>query len=250
MKIKLEAVKNIIAVVSGKGGVGKSTFAFFTATLLGRKNLKIGLLDADIYGPSVPHLMNIHEKPALQDKKFIPFEKGGIKAMSMGFLLDPHTPLVWRGPMVQTAVKQLFQDVAWGDLDTLIVDMPPGTGDAHLTLAQSIPLTGVIIITTPQEIACLDAAKCLKMYQALHIPVLGVVENMKEFTCPCCHSSVPIFQGNGGQMLASHYEIPYLGSIPLDPHIVTCTQKAMDLHQVNPKTHQAYTQIIEKVWGN
>ncbi|MEI8320582.1 MAG: Mrp/NBP35 family ATP-binding protein [Alphaproteobacteria bacterium] len=217
MKLEFPSIKNIIAVVSGKGGVGKSTIAFTLANLLVKDGLKVGLLDGDIYGPSVPKLMGIEDKPKIQDKKFVPLEKDGLKAMSMGFLLEKTNPVVWRGPMVQTAVKQLFQDVAWGDLDWLVVDMPPGTGDAHLTLAQSIPLMGVIVITTPQELAAQDAAKCLEMYRMLKIPILGVVDNMKGVACPCCQENFEIFPGRGGEDLAEHFQVPYLGAVPLDP---------------------------------
>lgn len=246
MKISLPQIPYIIAIVSGKGGVGKSTFSFILSSLLALKKAKIGLLDADIYGPSIPKMLNITDKPTLKDKKFIPFEKNNLKAMSIGFLIDAGTPLIWRGPMVQTAIKQLFQDVDWGSLDLLVVDMPPGTGDAHLTLAQSIPLIGVIVITTPQEIAALDAAKSLQMYQKMQVPILGVVENMKCFICPCCKNITELFPGNAGKELSTRYSVPYLGSIPFDPCLTATIESDRPLSLPQP-IQDAYLSIMEKL---
>ncbi len=219
-KLSLPHLKKIVAIASGKGGVGKSTIAFNLAVGLAKKGLKVGLLDADIYGPSLPKLLGLTGPAQVKDQKFIPFENHGIKAMSMGFLINEEMPVIWRGPMVMTAVKQLFKDVAWGELDVLLVDMPPGTGDAHLTLCQSIPLDGVVIVSTPQEMAWIDAFKALTMFQKLHIPILGIIENMSRFECGHCHHVTDIFKEGGAETAAKKLGIPFLGSVPLDPLIM------------------------------
>jgi ATP-binding protein involved in chromosome partitioning len=219
-KLVLPHLKKIIAVASGKGGVGKSTIAFNLAVGLAKQGLKVGLLDADIYGPSLPKLLGLTGPAQVKDQKFVPFEKYGIKAMSMGFLINEEMPVIWRGPMVMTAIKQLFKDVAWGELDVLLVDMPPGTGDAHLTLCQFIPLDGVIIVSTPQEMAWIDAFKALTMFQKLQIPILGIIENMSGFECAHCHHTTPIFKEGGAEAAAKKLGIPFLGSVPLDPAIM------------------------------
>lgn len=218
-KIELPQIKNVIAVASGKGGVGKSTTALNLALALKEKELKVGLMDGDIYGPSVPKMINVHEKPQMQNGQFLPIQKMGIHLISMGLLIDPSQPLVWRGPMVQTAIKQLLRDVAWGELDVLIIDMPPGTGDIHLTIAQSCPLTGVIIVTTPQDLALIDAIKGLEMFRKMGIPILGIIENMSLYQCPNCNHLVPIFGNGGAKELSKNLGIPFLGSIPLDMDI-------------------------------
>ncbi len=219
-KLSLPHLKKIIAVASGKGGVGKSTIAFNLAVGLAQKGLKVGLLDGDIYGPSLPKLLGLTGPAKVQDHQFIPFEKYGIKAMSMGFLINEEMPVIWRGPMVMTAIKQLFKDVAWGELDVLLVDMPPGTGDAHLTMCQSISLDGVVIVSTPQDLAWIDAFKVLAMFQKLHIPILGIIENMSGFECGHCHHLTDIFKEGGAKSAAEKLGIPFLGSVPLDPKIV------------------------------
>lgn len=215
-QISLPNVKNIIAVGSGKGGVGKSTVAANLAAALAKTGAKVGLLDADVYGPSVPSLMGIHEGVRAEDQKLIPNEAHGVKLMSLGFMADPSRPVVWRGPMVGQAVKQMLNDVDWGDLDYLLVDLPPGTGDAPLTLIQSIPVSGVVVVTTPQDVALGIATKALQMFRNLRVPVLGIVENMSGFTCPHCGESTDVFSHGGGKDASSGLNVPFLGEIPLD----------------------------------
>lgn len=211
-KITLPSVKKIIAVASGKGGVGKSTVAVNIACTLAEKGFKVGIIDLDIYGPSLHLLLGIDTKPALKNNKIVPIEKYGMHCISMGFMMDKDIPVIWRGPMVQSAVKQLFQDVLWPDLDFLIADLPPGTGDVQLTLAQSIPLTGAIIVTTPQDLALADAMKGLEMFKKMNVPILGLVENMSHFECPHCHESLDIF----GQASYLESQVSVMGKIPLE----------------------------------
>lgn len=213
----LPGVKNIIAVASGKGGVGKSTCSVNIALALAAEGASVGLLDADIYGPSQPRMLGITGKPKSADgKKMDPMENFGIKAMSIGFLIDEETPMIWRGPMVTQALEQLLKDTNWGDLDYLIVDMPPGTGDTQLTLAQKVPVTGAVIVTTPQDIALLDARKAYKMFEKVEIPVLGVVENMSVHICSSCGHEEHIFGTGGGKRMAEQYGVDALGDVPLD----------------------------------
>jgi ATP-binding protein involved in chromosome partitioning len=226
-KLSLPHLKKIIAIISGKGGVGKSTISFNLAVGLAQKGLSVGLLDADIYGPSLPKLLGLMGPAKIENQQFIPFEKYGIKAMSMGFLINEEMPVIWRGPMIMTAVKQLFKDVAWGGLDILIVDMPPGTGDAHLTLCQSIPLDGVVIVSTPQDLAWIDAFKALMMFQKLQIPILGVIENMSGFECAHCHHITDIFKEGGTKSASEKLRVPFLGSVPLDPVIVQNSDRGL-----------------------
>jgi ATP-binding protein involved in chromosome partitioning len=211
----LPGVRNTVAIASGKGGVGKSTVAANLAVALAQTGAKVGLLDADIYGPSIPTLMGTQQKPLFDGKQLIPVEAHGVKLMSLGFLMDDNSPVIWRGPLVASAVRQLLSDVDWGDLDYLLIDLPPGTGDAQLTLAQSIPLTGVAIVTTPQDVALHIATKALEMFQRLHVPVLGILENMSFFVCPSCGHESHIFAHGGGEAAAQRLRVPYLGSIPL-----------------------------------
>jgi ATP-binding protein involved in chromosome partitioning len=208
-------VKSIIAVASGKGGVGKSTVAVNLALGLAALGLKTGLLDADIYGPSVPRLLDIKEKPRSDGKKLSPIEKFGLKAMSIGFLVDEDKPMIWRGPMVQSAITQMLGDVEWAPLDVLVVDMPPGTGDAQLTLAQRVPLKGAIIVSTPQDLALIDARKGLAMFRKTEVPVLGIVENMSMFICPNCGHETHIFGHGGARETAAQLGVDFLGEIPL-----------------------------------
>jgi ATP-binding protein involved in chromosome partitioning len=212
-------VKSIIAVASGKGGVGKSTVAVNLALGLTALGLKVGLLDADIYGPSVPRLLAITEKPRSDGKKLFPIEKFGLKAMSIGFLVDEDKPMIWRGPMVQSAITQMLGDVQWAPLDVLVVDMPPGTGDAQLTLAQRVPLKGAIIVSTPQDLALIDARKGLNMFRKTEVPVLGIVENMSVFICPNCGHESHIFGHGGARATARDLNCDFLGEIPLVPSI-------------------------------
>jgi ATP-binding protein involved in chromosome partitioning len=216
----LPNVENIIAVASGKGGVGKSTVAVNLAAGLADLGARVGLFDADIYGPNVPRMVDADEQPAATpDEEIIPPEQYGMKLMSMDFLLGEDDPVIWRGPMVHKVLTQLWEDVAWGHLDYMVVDLPPGTGDTQLTLLQSVPVSGAVIVTTPQEVALDDARKGLEMFGEHETPVLGIVENMSSFHCPDCGSEHPIFGEGGGRDLAEAVDMPFLGSIPIDPAI-------------------------------
>jgi len=217
----LPGIRNVIAVASGKGGVGKSTTAVNLALGLALDGARVGLLDADIYGPSQPRMMGLQgERPASRDgKRLEPLEAHGVKVMSIGFLIEEEQPMVWRGPMVTQALTQLLGDTNWGELDYLVVDMPPGTGDIQLTLAQRVPVSGAVIVTTPQDIALLDARKGLRMFQKVAIPVLGVVENMSTHVCSKCGHEEPIFGAGGGARMAAQYGVSLLGALPLDIRI-------------------------------
>jgi ATP-binding protein involved in chromosome partitioning len=213
---EIPGVAAVIAVASGKGGVGKSTTAVNLALGLRDLGLRVGLLDADIYGPSVPRLTGIHEKPELTDeRKMIPLQRFGLSIMSIGFLVEEDTAMIWRGPMVMSAINQMLRDVAWGTLDVLVVDMPPGTGDAQLTLAQNVPLKGAIIISTPQDLSLIDARRGLAMFRKVNVPVLGIIENMSYFQCPHCGSRSDIFGHGGARHEAERLGVPFLGEIPL-----------------------------------
>jgi len=208
-------VANIIAVASGKGGVGKSTVAVNFALALKEQGLRVGILDADIYGPSMPRLLGLKGEPQQVADKLAPMEAYGVKAMSMGFLVDEETPMIWRGPMVMSALSQMLKDVAWGELDVLVVDMPPGTGDAQLTMAQQVPLAGAVIVSTPQDLALIDARKGLNMFRKVNVPVLGLVENMSAFVCPHCGERSDIFGHGGAKAEAARLGVPFLGEVPL-----------------------------------
>ncbi|MGB9429326.1 MAG: iron-sulfur cluster carrier protein ApbC [Gammaproteobacteria bacterium] len=213
----LAGVKNIIAVASGKGGVGKSTVAVNLALALAADGARVGILDADIYGPSQPRMLGLKGRPSTKDgKRIVPMIGHGIQCMSVGFLVDEETPMVWRGPMVTQALMQLIGDTDWQDVDYMIVDMPPGTGDIQLTLSQRVPVSGAVIVTTPQEIALLDARKGLKMFQKVEVGILGIVENMSTHVCSNCGHEEHIFGAGGGERLAAQYGVPFLGSLPLD----------------------------------
>lgn len=213
----LSNVRNVIAVGSGKGGVGKSTTAVNLALALAAEGAAVGVLDADIYGPSVPMMLGIEGRPESPDGKSIePMRAHGVEAMSIGLLVDQDTPMIWRGPMATGALTQLLNDTRWGDLDYLIVDLPPGTGDIQLTMAQKIPVAGAVIVTTPQEIATLDARKALKMFEKVEVPVLGLVENMAVHVCSNCGHAEHVFGSGGGQKMAGTYGVPMLGSLPLE----------------------------------
>src|SRR3954453_3481434 len=213
---EIPGVAAVIAVASGKGGVGKSTTALNLALGLRDLGLRVGLLDADIYGPSVPRLTGLREKPQLNDeRKMIPLRRFGLAVMSIGFLVEEDTAMIWRGPMVMSAITQMLRDVAWGTLDILVVDMPPGTGDAQLTLAQNVPLKGAIIISTPQDLSLIDARRGLAMFKKVNVPVLGIVENMSYFQCPHCGTRSDIFGHGGARLEAERLGVPFLGEVPL-----------------------------------
>ncbi len=216
----IDNVKNIIAVASGKGGVGKSTTAVNLALALSAEGARVGILDADIYGPSQPRMLGITGRPeSIDGNSLEPMNSYHLQAMSIGFLIDEETPMIWRGPMVTQALEQLLNDTNWSDLDYLVIDLPPGTGDTQLTLAQKVPVSGAVIVTTPQDIALLDARKGLKMFQKVEVPVLGIVENMSIHICSQCGHEEHIFGSGGGQSMAAQYGIDLLGSLPLDIHI-------------------------------
>jgi len=219
----MPGVKNTIAVASGKGGVGKSTVAVNLAISLAKDGAKVGIIDADIYGPSIPLMLGVNNKTGLhqdpETKKLVPLESYGIKLISIGFMIDDDNPVIWRGPMASGALKQFMTDVNWGDLDYLIYDLPPGTGDIQLTLVQTIPLTGAVIVTTPQEVSLIDAKKGLKMFERVNVPVFGIVENMSYFIAPDTGKKYDIFGSGGGEKLATELNSKLLGSIPIDPRI-------------------------------
>ena len=212
--------QHVIAVGSGKGGVGKSTVAVNLAASLAQQGALVGLLDADIHGPNIPKMMGVHEVPKqAADRRMLPLEHHGVKLMSIGFLPGGNKPVIWRGPLIGKIIKQFLQQVVWGDLDYLIVDLPPGTGDAQITLCQSVSLTGGIIVSTPQDVALEDALRGLEMFRTLEVPILGLVENMSYFLCPHCQERTDIFAHGGTRQAAARYQVPFLGEIPLEPKI-------------------------------
>ena len=241
--------KFTIAISSAKGGVGKSTFATNLALALKQIGCKVGLLDADIYGPSIPKMFNIDEKPKSDGQKLEPIIKYGIQCMSIGFLTDQQTPMIWRGPMATGALEQLINDTNWSNLDYLIVDLPPGTGDIQLTLCQKIPVSGAIIVTTPQDIALLDARKGLKMFEKVNVPVLGIVENMSVHICSACGHVEHIFGEGGGDSMAKQYEVDMLGSLPLDMSIREGADNGRPTVAIDPdsKIADSYREIARKV---
>jgi ATP-binding protein involved in chromosome partitioning len=245
----IPGVANIIAVASGKGGVGKSTVAANLAIALARQGLKVGLMDADIYGPSVPRLFDIREKPRTEGKKIVPIEKYGIKIMSLGFLLREDEAVVWRGPMVQSALTQMLNDTLWAPLDILVLDMPPGTGDAQLTISQRAPLRGAVIVSTPQDIALIDARKGIAMFEKTKVPVLGIVENMSTFVCPNCGHESHIFGHGGARAEAHKLGVPFLGEIALVPVIRETSDAGRPIVATQPdsKEAQAFLNVAKSV---
>jgi ATP-binding protein involved in chromosome partitioning len=245
----LEGVGHVIAVASGKGGVGKSTVAVNLALGLARLGLKVGLLDADIYGPSVPRLLAISQKPETEGRKLRPIEKYGLKTMSIGFLVKEDEAMIWRGPMVQSALTQMMNDVLWAPLDVLVLDMPPGTGDAQLTIAQRVPLKGAVIVSTPQDIALIDVRKSIAMFRKTEVPILGLVENMSVFVCPDCGHAHHIFGQGGARQTAEKLDLPFLGEIPLLPRIRETSDAGTPVMIESPAGPEAkaFLAVAEKV---
>ena len=249
--VSVPGVRAIVAVASGKGGVGKSTTAVNLALACAANGLKTGLLDSDIYGPSVPRMMGISGKPFSPDGKSLqPMENYGVKCMSMGFIVDEETPMIWRGPMVMSAIEQMLRDVSWGDLDILIVDLPPGTGDAQLTLAQRVPLTGAVIVSTPQDIALLDARRGLNMFRKVDVPVFGIIENMSYFACPHCGERSDIFSHGGARREALKLGVDFLGELPLDMTIRETSDGGKPIVVSDPDSPHAktYREIAATIW--
>jgi ATP-binding protein involved in chromosome partitioning len=242
-------VKNAVAVASGKGGVGKSTIAVNLSVSLANNGASVSLLDADIYGPNVPMMMGVNERPQSLNNRIQPVMGHGVRLMSMGFLIDEGAPVIWRGPMIHSALRQFLGEVDWGDPDYLVVDLPPGTGDASLSLAQSLSLTGVVIITTPQDVALADVSKSIAMFDQLEVPVLGVVENMSYFTCEHCGQRTDIFGHGGGQAMAERMKVPFLGEVPLDTVVRAGGDSGNPVVVSNPESPaaQAIAQIASKV---
>jgi len=245
----IEGVEKVLAIASGKGGVGKSTVAVNLALALQRLGVKVGLLDADIYGPSLPTMLGVHERPAVERDSLIPIDQEGLELMSIGFLLEEDAPVIWRGPLVAQLVQQFLRNVKWGGLDYLVIDLPPGTGDAQLTLVQSVPISGSIIVTTPSDVALIDARRGLKMFRKVGAPVLGIVENMSYFICPHCGEASDIFSRGGGRMVAEELKVPFLGEIPLDQAIRLGGDMGRPIVREKPQSPQAqaFIRIAEKV---
>ena len=250
-KAQVPGIRSIVAVASGKGGVGKSTTAVNLALALATQGHRVGLLDADIYGPSQPRMMGIHGRPAAtEERKLIPMQNHGIKCMSIGFMIAEDTPMIWRGPMVQSAINQMLREVEWGEVDILVADLPPGTGDAQLTMAQQVPLTGAVIVSTPQDIALLDARKGLNMFRKVDVPVLGIIENMSYFLCPHCGERSDIFSHGGARREAERLGTEFLGEVPLDIAIRETSDGGRPIVVSQPQSGHAktYQAIAGRVW--
>jgi ATP-binding protein involved in chromosome partitioning len=233
---KSNGIKHSIAIASGKGGVGKSTVSVNLAVALAQTGAVTGLLDADVYGPSIPMMTGVHRMPRSDGHKIFPLEAHGVRLMSLGFLMPDGAPTVWRGPLVAGAVQQLLRDVEWGALDYLLIDLPPGTGDAQLTLAQSMPLSGAVIVATPQDVAMQIATKALAMFRELKVPILGIIENMSQFVCPHCGTVSPIFRRGGGRRASASLGVPFLGEIPLDPLVCQASDRGEPIPTMHPRS--------------
>jgi ATP-binding protein involved in chromosome partitioning len=236
----IPGIRNILAVGAGKGGVGKSTTSVNLAVALSQKGARVGLMDADLYGPNIPQMLGVKGQPELsRDKKMIPPEAHGIKVISMGMLVPPDQPVIWRGPMLHGAVQQFMKDVAWGELDYLVVDLPPGTGDVALSLSQSVPLAGAVLVTTPQGVSISDVRKAVGMFRQMNIPILGAIENMSYFVCPHCHEKTDIFGHGGGQKMADDMGLPFLGEVPIDTRVRTGGDEGRPIVAVQPDSPAA-----------
>ncbi len=249
----IPGVDHIIAVASGKGGVGKSTTAINLALALRDLGLRVGILDADIYGPSLPKLLGLKQEPEPDPEnpdKLMALQAYGLKAMSIGFVVDEATPVIWRGPMVMSALQQMMHEINWGDLDVMVVDMPPGTGDAQLTMAQQVPLSGAVIVSTPQDLALIDARKGLNMFKRVNVPILGIVENMSYFICPNCDTRHEIFGHGGARQEAEKMGVPFLGEIPLDPILRERSDSGRPIVATEPDSPhaEAYRDMAAEVW--
>jgi ATP-binding protein involved in chromosome partitioning len=247
----LPDVKAIVAVASGKGGVGKSTVAVNLAVALALQGHKVGLLDADIYGPSLPRMLGLLRRPEVRGDKMQPLEAWGVKCMSIGFLVEEETPMIWRGPMVMGALEQMLGQVNWGELDVLVVDMPPGTGDAQLTMAQRVALTGAVIVSTPQDIALIDARRGVKMFERVHVPVLGLVENMSYYCCPNCGHRAELFGHGGARAEAARMQTTFLGEVPLVLEVRTASDAGTPIVAASPESDsaKAFRAVADAVWA-
>jgi ATP-binding protein involved in chromosome partitioning len=247
---EVPGIRNILAVGAGKGGVGKSTTAVNLAVALRQKGARVGLMDTDVYGPNIPQMLGITGQPEVtEERKMIPPEAHGIKVISMGMLVPPDQPVIWRGPMLHGAVQQFMRDVAWGELDYLVVDLPPGTGDVSLSMAQSVPVAGAVVVTTPQGVSVSDVRKAVAMFRQLNIPVLGVIENMSSFECPHCHEKTEIFGRGGGQKMATDLMIPFLGAVPIDTRVREGGDEGQPIVVAAPDAPaaRAFTELAGKV---
>lgn len=244
----LPGVKHIIAISSGKGGVGKTTVSVNLAISLAKTGATVGLLDADIYGPNVPLMMGLNQQPDVHnDEKIIPLVAHGVRFMSLGVITDANTPIIWRGPIVGKVIQQFMVDVHWGELDYLVVDLPPGTGDAQLTLSQTVPLSGAVIVTTPQNVALEDVHRGIEMFRKVNVPILGVVENMSYFLCPCCGDQTPLFGEGGGLRIADALSLPLLGQIPIQPEIRIGGDEGQPISLGDNEPARAFADIAQKL---